>query len=543
MGATGDALEAKAAAVDQKRMMTDRAIEKISEGGRNPEVIDYMKKRELVGKPIAEVEQKLAEDMAEAKGYFHQAHTGTSPVLQLQEQIQLTQQLLQMSKGLNRQAMNNALKPLLGAKADKTVKILRGGASASELKPILGGKVAPASVINLHSVRLALDKAADHEHPSSIVTQQLGGMRSLLDDAIGTLISRSPNQELANAWTKANYLFRNAASVKAGLRKVPESAQGSGFGLGTLGGVVSGAGAAGYAAGEVAHYADADEDTVRGFRNLGGGLALAGAGILGVRKHAPELANSATHTLASLLSWADHKMAGVIVDRFNGSNGGKAAATMGQLAAYAGLYNLVAPILKQNSAVPGAASEKLAQQLNDNGVPGQLQSAMITVNERSQDYLKTLLPQNPYTGATAVPQQWQPTRQDKHRLEEALAAIQHPMAALAHPTQGNLAAVRAVYPSLYAKFQQQILDIAPTRPQMDLPTRKWVSMHSGMPGDAMSTPQASMALQQLDAMQAMQQQMQAQKYGGGQGKPSGGTSKNQRDVLESYTNQAGRMSQ
>lgn len=486
-GAAGEASNAIAQSADemaQRTIMTQRAIEKLSDAGRNPEVIEYMSMRKMWNMTQAEVKVAAKEDMAKAQGLFKEARFSDDAVMDLQGQIGLINDLQKLTQGMDPTVARAALKGLDPGKA--------------------------ASLGRLHDARQAVDKLADYEKAAGPYTRSLVAVRDRLNSSIDDLLTASGNGPRANAWRDANTLFRTSAAVKQGLATAEQ--EGSSFWKFA----VTGAGVA--AGGAAANEVGASPTIGAGLGGLAGGAVAAGVFTPGGRS---KLGIKAMRALSDVLHGFDNRAAAVVVQRLGGSSA--APLAISEAALHVDHYDKVAPMLQMVSQNPQQTTTDYVAALEAHGVPGPVQDQLVAKQQLATQFLSSLTPQSPYAGGTVAPTRSQPTRQQKQMFMQGAEAIRDPIGALRNPTPTGLAAVKAVYPEVHADFQRVVGEHVAQRGNLSPKARKWAGQILGMPGDNMALPGPQQMLRQIDAMRQAAAQQQAQQNGGARGgRPTGG---------------------
>ena len=487
-GEASNALTTAANELQQRTIMTDRAVQKLTDSGRNPEILEYMSSRKMWNMTQKEVGVAVKQDMATAAGLFKQARFGDDAVMDLQSQISLRNDLLGLTKGM-----------------DPTV-------ARAALKGLDPGKT--ASLGRLHDARQAVDKLADFEGISSTYTQQLNIVRERLNGSIDDLLATSGNTTRANAWRDANTLFRTSMAVKQGLRSA--AAESTGFWKWAS---ATGGSAVGIAAATTV----GKELDIPGSISapIGAGIGASAALSMFTPAGRTRVATSAMRALGSALHGFDNRAAAVVVEKLGGSSAAPFVASEALL--HVGHYDQVAPIMKMVAQNPQQATTDYVAGLEAHGIPGPIQDQLVAKQQVATAFLSSIVPPSPYGNGTVAPTHTQPTRQQKQQYMQGVEAIRDPIAALKNPTPIGLAAVKAVYPEIYADFQRVVGQHVAQRGNLSPKARRWSSSILGMPSDNLSLPSAQQSLRQLDLLKQQAQQQQAQQSGGSRGgRPAGG---------------------
>lgn len=193
-------------------------------------------------------------------------------------------------------------------------------------------------------------------------------------------------------------------------------------------------------------------------------------------------------------------------------------------------YTIMAGGLSWTATNPTDAVPKMAQSMEDRGVPGDIIDSSIPQHIKAAQYLNSVLPKSPWIGTTVAPIPWCPTLTQKAQFMDKVNTVNNPLWALENPTPGRMEALRAVYPVLGQQTALLASQIAAGNPNLSVKERKRLGLIAGIPGTTLSDPKAQAMISQ---MTAQSEQPQAQ-----QGRPSGGGS----NLAQSSQTRLGRMS-
>jgi hypothetical protein len=125
-----------------------------------------------------------------------------------------------------------------------------------------------------------------------------------------------------------------------------------------------------------------------------------------------------------------------------------------------------------------------------------------TIAARRIEYLANLIPRRPDAMAAQIgPDMWQPSDMKMRAWARAAVAVEDPMGVIERLSDGSItpedaAAMRNVYPELYADIQRQIYERLPTlRATLPYQKRLALSIFSGLPVDAATNPRILAVLQ------------------------------------------------
>lgn len=467
-----------------KAVMTEKAVEKMSQTPTGEGVLEFMKTNNLFSKSIPDIRDAAKASYKEADGLFKEARFGQNIKMELADQVNLRKELLTTAKGMDESVRATIKKGL--AKPEFAPNDL-----TQTVETLLKE---PATPRTLHNLRQNLDKFANWNDISAPTTKAVDKMRELVTQNIDTMLQKAPDKELAAKFMVANKQAHVASTIMNGLKRPPP---GSSFNR---------------------------EDAL-----IGGGIAYllhatglsvpAGVLLAGkvAAKYAPAVGRSAQRGLASVLQAADSKFANAVA----GALGSKPAALGSKSGSVALLttrdYPAVSQMVRQIAQRPEDGIREMHDRLAEAGHSPQEIDSAIPVQMRAASYLASVAPAGPQE-LTVAPQKHQPDRQEQVKFMNRVNAIRDPAEALRNPTPEKLEALRAVYPETMVKTVNIVSQQAATRPQLSRGARIWAQAVTGVPGSRLELQPARAVLRGMDAASAEQRQMAQQQQGGG-GKP------------------------
>lgn len=473
---TGAAIEEKGEQVLANRAIPKPAQEKLAQSGLLDDAKNYLQQNKLVTKSPSEVKAFLKDRAGVTKSVIDEARVATQT-----ERLDMTTQL-QFAQTMRQQLAGTPVLPKAMKAFDE-----------------------PWGLEQLHNLRMSIDKATNYAEPSSLYTQNLMAARDTvnkqLDDLFAGWASNPALAEQATRWQAANTEY-NVIMKLGGALKI----KGAG-GPGLLSALAGGASKAGnYAMGGAMF--GMGPGAVAGMA-LKGGAAAARA----VEKGAH---GSALVGLGKALQTFDESVVQVVANGLVGGTPGAAQRVAGQAAATIPNYNEILSLVNLAAMQPTEVVPRMAQHLEEQGVPGELADAAVPQGLKTIQYLagEARQLQNPYLGQTVAPSQWHAPLKAKAEFAEKVNAVNNPLWALANPTPTRIAALKAAYPNLMTRVQGMVAEHAATRPDMSPAARKWAAHVTGLAAGPMGIPALRAALAFGDQQLAAARQQQSASQGG-----------------------------
>lgn len=477
IGRVGAALEEKGEQVLANKTIPKPAQEKLAQSGVLDDAKAYLAENKLVTKSPGEIKSFLRDRAQVTKSVIDEARAATqSERLDMPTQLQFAQQMRQQLAGT----------PVL----PKAMKAFDE----------------PWGLEQLHNLRMSVDKATNYAEPTSQYTQRLMTARETVDQQIKDLFSgwaSNPHMaEQATRWQAANDEFALLMKLGGALKT-----KGSG-GPGLLAALANGLDKAG-------NYAIGGSVVTAGASAVPG-LAMKGAAA-GIRATQGKAGGQALVGIGKALQSFDEQVVQVVADGM--SKGGGSASGAGQTVAKLTNYNELLALVNLAAQRPTEVIPRMAQHLEEQGVPGELADAAVPQGLKTIQYLagEAQALQNPFLGQTVAPTQWHAPAAAKAEFADKVNAVNNPLWALANPTPTRIAALKAAYPNMMTRVQTMVAEHSATRPDMTPAARRWAAHVTGLAASPMAMPRlrAALAFGDQQLAQARQQQAQGGQKGGG----------------------------
>jgi hypothetical protein len=500
----GQALEEKGAAkLAEKTPLGNPGVQaQLEKQGAADAVADLAKQHDLFGKSPKQVRAKLADILKSSTATMNEAKAVSTETLPADE-------------------------------AGKFMNELRQRLAGTGVK---GAEKVEQTVGDLHQLRIKLDKQINWQDPNSAVSQKLIGARDFLDSQITKLLEHNAtiNPALAGdqvaRWQAANADYAATKALQDAMRY--GEATGKSW-LGSVGHKVASAGGTGVLFGGMAGNPGtmASGAAMWAGGKVTEGLAEGQASARVVQGLGKFLQTFDEHVVQSVKTGLEKTGVAKTTDKL-----GPAAVKLAGLAD----YQTIAAGISWVTENPSRAIPRMAQHMEEQGIPGPLVDSTAPQAIKAAQYLKSVIAMDPWVGQSVAPTQWQPTVAQKAAVVDAANAINNPLWALNNPTPGRMAAVKAVYPTLAEKVSLMVAQEAAARPDMSLAARRWASAITGQPATPLATQLAQVAQARLDMAEKLQAQVQ--KQGGGKG-GGGGHGAGSGNIIQSSQSRLNRMSE
>lgn len=387
-------------------------------------------------------------------------------------------------------------------------------AFSNELRPLVKGiqvkalgdeaaVYAPKNLGELHVLRQELESLTNHSDASSLASQKLLQAEKVVSGYMEKVLQKNAelHPEIAGdqleRWIAANADYSSAKTLQAALLEATK--QGKSV-LGRVGQKLASAGGTMAAFGGLAAFTGHGLGPV----GVGAGMYAGGKVLEGIGEGT--IKGMALKGLGKVMQGFDEKLVTTVMGGLatkgisTGTAGAGAALGAGKVL---GLndYDSIAAHLGYMNENPASVVPKLATEMEKAGIPGQVVDAAIPQAIAQQQYLKSLVPVNPFIAQTVSPVPYTPSLLQKATLITATNALHNPLRELANPTPAGMAALRAVYPILVQNAAMIAAQQAARRTDLTLQSRRWASLVTGQPATPLSLPQQQMITAQVSQPQ------------------------------------------